>query len=262
MVNDKIVNKKDMLAKRIIPCLDVKDGKTVKGINFENITDVGDPVELAALYAQMGADELVFLDITATNEKRKTLSQLVTRIAKHINIPFTVGGGISTVDDVSVLLDSGADKISVNTAAVHNPQLIHDLANRFGSQCIVAAIDTKLIDNEWYVFLNGGRIATEIKTVDWAKEAVALGAGEILLTSMNNDGTKDGFALDITRAVSEAVNVPVIASGGAGTMQHFIDVFEQGKADAALAASIFHYKEIGIPELKQFLKERGIEIRI
>lgn len=251
-----------MLAKRIIPCLDIKNGQTVKGINFENITDVGDPVELGALYAQMGADELVFLDITATNEKRKTLSELVTRIAKHINIPFTVGGGISSVEDVSVLLACGADKISVNTSAFRNPQLISDLASQFGSQCVVLAIDTKFIDGEWYVFLNGGRIPTDIKTVEWAKQAVSLGAGEILLTSMNNDGTKDGFALDITRAVSEAVNVPVIASGGAGTMEHFVDVFEAGKADAALAASIFHYKEIGITELKTFLKEKGIEVRI
>lgn len=250
-----------MLAKRIIPCLDIKDGKTVKGINFENITDVGDPVELGALYARMGADELVFLDITATNEKRKTLSELVTRIAKHINIPFTVGGGISSVDDVSVLLACGADKISVNTSAVRNPQLIDDLANQFGSQCVVLAIDTKCIDGEWYVYLNGGRIPTEIKTVDWAKQAVALGAGEILLTSMNNDGTKDGFALDITRAVSEAVNVPVIASGGAGTMEHFVTVFDEGKADAALAASIFHYKEIAIPDLKAYLKGKGVEVR-
>ena len=250
-----------MLAKRIIPCLDIKDGKTVKGINFENITDVGDPVELGALYAQMGADELVFLDITATNEKRKTLSELVARIARHINIPFTVGGGISSVDDVRVLLDSGADKISVNTAAVRNPQLIADLAKQFGSQCVVLAIDTKFVDGEWLVFLNGGRIPTEIKTLDWVKQAVNLGAGEILLTSMNHDGTKDGFALDITRAVSEAVNVPVIASGGAGSMEHFVDVFEKGKADAALAASIFHYKEIGIPELKKYLKEKGIEVR-
>ena len=251
-----------MLAKRIIPCLDIKNGQTVKGINFENITDVGDPVELGALYAQMGADELVFLDITATNEKRKTLSELVTRIAKHINIPFTVGGGISSVEDVSVLLACGADKISVNTSAVRNPQLISDLAGQFGSQCVVLAIDTKYINDEWYVFLNGGRVPTDIKTVDWAKQAVALGAGEILLTSMNNDGTKDGFALDITRAVSEAVNVPVIASGGAGTMEHFVEVFDAGKADAALAASIFHYKEIGIPQLKMFLKEKGVEVRI
>jgi cyclase len=251
-----------VLAKRIIPCLDIKNGKTVKGINFENITDVGDPVELGALYAQMGADELVFLDITATNEKRKTLSELVTRIAKHINIPFTVGGGISSVEDVSVLLACGADKISVNTSAVRNPQLISDLASQFGSQCVVLAIDTKFIDGEWYVFLNGGRIPTDIKTVEWAKQAVALGAGEILLTSMNNDGTKDGFALDITRAVSEAVNVPVIASGGAGTMEHFVTVFDEGKADAALAASIFHYKEIGIPELKSYLKKQGVEVRV
>lgn len=251
-----------MLAKRIIPCLDIKDGKTVKGINFLNITDVGDPVELGALYAKMGADELVFLDITATNEKRKTLSELVTRIAQHINIPFTVGGGISSVEDVSVLLACGADKISVNTAAVRNPQLISDLAAQFGSQCVVLAIDTKCVDGEWFVFLNGGRVPTDIKTVDWAIEAVRLGAGEILLTSMNNDGTKDGFALDITRAVSEAVNVPVVASGGAGTMAHFVDVFNEGKADAALAASIFHYKEIGIPELKQYLKNEGIEVRI
>ena len=251
-----------MLAKRIIPCLDIKNGKTVKGINFLNITDVGDPVELGALYAKMGADELVFLDITATNEKRKTLSELVTRIAKHINIPFTVGGGISSVEDVSVLLACGADKISVNTSAVLNPQLISDLASEFGSQCVVLAIDTKCIDGEWFVFLNGGRVPTEIKTVEWAKKAVDLGVGEILLTSMNNDGTKDGFALDITRAVSEAVNVPVIASGGAGTMEHFVDVFEEGKADAALAASIFHYKEIGIQELKTYLKGRGIEVRI
>lgn len=251
-----------MLAKRIIPCLDIKDGKTVKGINFLNITDVGDPVELGALYAQMGADELVFLDITATNEKRKTLSELVTRIAKHINIPFTVGGGISSVDDVSVLLACGADKISVNTSAVRNPQLISDLAKQFGSQCVVLAIDTKCVDGEWFVYLNGGRVPTDIKTVEWAKQAVTLGAGEILLTSMNNDGTKDGFALDITRAVSEAVNVPVVASGGAGTMEHFVDVFTTGKADAALAASIFHYKEIGIPELKNFLKQKEIEVRM
>jgi cyclase len=251
-----------MLAKRIIPCLDIKDGKTVKGINFLNITDVGDPVELGALYTQMGADELVFLDITATNEKRKTLSELVTRIAKHINIPFTVGGGISTIEDVSVLLAAGADKISVNTSAVRNPQLINDLAHEFGSQCVVLAIDTKFTNGDWYVYLNGGRIPTELKTLDWAKQAVGLGAGEILLTSMNHDGTKDGFALDITRAVSEAVHVPVIASGGAGNMQHFVDVFENGKADAALAASIFHYKEIGIQELKLFLKEKNIEVRI
>lgn len=251
-----------MLTKRIIPCLDVKDGKTVKGINFENIKSVGDPVELGKRYTEMGADELVFLDITATNEKRKTLTELVSRIAAEINIPFTVGGGISSVEDVSVLLNCGADKISVNTAAVRNPQLIRDLADEFGSQCIVLAIDTKLVDGEWFVFLNGGRVATDIKTVDWAKEAVGLGAGEILLTSMNHDGTKDGFALDITRAVSEAVNVPVIASGGAGNMEHFVDAFNLGKADAALAASIFHYGEVSIPELKKYLQEKGIAVRI
>jgi len=250
------------LTQRIIPCLDVKDGKTVKGINFENIKTVGDAVELAELYAEMGADELVFLDITATNEKRKTLSDLVTRIAQRINIPFTVGGGISGIDDVALLLQCGADKISINTAAVQNPQLIADLAQQFGSQCIVLAIDTNFVDADWYVYLNGGRIKTDIKAIDWAKRGVELGAGEILLTSMKHDGTKDGFALDITRAISEAVSVPVIASGGAGTMQHFADVFRKGKADAALAASIFHYREIAIYELKNYLKENGIEVRI
>ena len=251
-----------MLTKRIIPCLDVKNGQTVKGINFLNIKEVGDAVELGAQYARDGADELVFLDITATNEKRKTLSELVSRIARNINIPFTVGGGISSVDDVSVLLNCGADKISVNTAAVRNPQLINDLAQNFGSQCVVLAVDTKFVDGEWLVYLNGGRIPTEIRTKDWVKEAVDRGAGEILLTSMNNDGTKDGFAIDITKAVSESVNVPVIASGGAGTMEHFTEVFKEGKADAALAASIFHYGEIGIAELKAYLKSNGIEIRI
>ncbi len=251
-----------MITKRIIPCLDIKDGRTVKGINFENIKDAGDPVELAIEYAKQGADELVFLDITATNEKRKTLSELVTRIAKHINIPFTVGGGISSIEDVSVLLNAGADKISVNTSAVKNPQLIKELANQFGSQCVVLAIDTKFENGDWFVYLNGGRVKTDFKTLDWAKQAVALGAGEILLTSMNNDGTKDGFAVDITKQISEAVNVPVIASGGAGTMEHFTEIFKNGKADAALAASVFHYKEISIPELKAYLKLNNIEIRI
>jgi cyclase len=251
-----------MITKRIIPCLDIKDGRTVKGINFENIKDAGDPVELAIEYAKQGADELVFLDITATNEKRKTLSELVTRIAKHINIPFTVGGGISSIEDVFVLLNAGADKISINTSAIKNPQLITDMANQFGSQCIVLAIDTKFENNEWFVYLNGGRVKTELKTIDWAKQAVALGAGEILLTSMNNDGTKNGFAIDITKQISEAVNVPVIASGGAGTMEHFKAIFENGKADAALAASVFHYKEITIPELKNYLKNNNIEIRL
>jgi cyclase len=250
------------LTKRIIPCLDIKDGQTVKGINFVNIQAVGDPVELGSRYARMGADELVFLDITATHEKRKTFAELVTRIAKHINIPFTVGGGISSVDDVSVLLNAGADKISVNSAAVRNPQLISDLANQFGSQCVVLAVDTKFVDGEWMVFLNGGRIPTEVKTYEWVKRAVDLGAGEILLTSMDHDGTKAGFAVELTRIVSESVSVPVIASGGAGNMDHFVDIFEQGKADAALAASLFHYGEIELPDLKGYLKEKGVEVRI
>lgn len=252
-----------MLTKRIIPCLDIKDGRTVKGINFESIRDAGDPVELAMLYSAQGADELVFLDITATVEKRKTLVTLVKRIAATINIPFTVGGGISTVEDVDVLLQNGADKISVNTAAFNNPTLIKELSNAFGSQCVVLAIDTKKEnDDEWYVYLNGGRTKTNTKTIDWAREAVALGAGEILLTSMNNDGTKNGFALDITASLSGLLPVPVIASGGAGTLLHFKEVFEQGGADAALAASIFHYKEIEIPQLKNYLAEQKILVRL
>jgi len=252
-----------LLTKRIIPCLDIKDGRTVKGVNFVDIRDAGDPVELGMLYSQQGADELVFLDITATVERRKTLVELVKRIAANINIPFTVGGGISTVEDVSILLQNGADKVSVNTSAFKNPQLINDLSKEFGSQCVVLAIDTKKEeDGQWYVYLNGGRTKTETKTTDWAKQAVELGAGEILLTSMNNDGTKNGFALDITSTLSNTLSVPVIASGGAGTMNHFKEVFENANADAALAASIFHYKEIGIPELKQYLKEENINIRV
>ncbi|HMO62871.1 MAG TPA: imidazole glycerol phosphate synthase subunit HisF [Ferruginibacter sp.] len=244
-----------MLCKRIIPCLDIKDGRTVKGINFESIRDAGDPVELAKLYSEQGADELVFLDITATVEKRKTLVELVKRIAANINIPFTVGGGISAVENVEELLQNGADKVSVNTAAFKNPQLVQDLSNAFGSQCVVLAIDTKKeADGNWYVYLSGGRTKTDTLTIDWARQAVALGAGEILLTSMNNDGTKAGFALDITGQLANSLPVPVIASGGAGTMQHFKDVFEQANADAALAASIFHYKEIGIPDLKKYLQ--------
>lgn len=251
-----------MLTKRIIPCLDIKDGRTVKGVNFENIRDAGDPVELGALYAQQGADELVFLDITATNEKRKTLSALVNRIAHRINIPFTVGGGISSVEDVRVLLDNGADKISVNTAAFRDPSLIEKLSRAFGSQCVVLAIDTKQeADGEWYVYLNGGRLKTDTKCSDWARQGVALGAGEILLTSMNHDGTKQGFAIDITRKLAEQLPVPVIASGGGGTMEHFKEIFEKGKADAALAASIFHFKEISIPDLKQYLKEQHVAVR-
>jgi cyclase len=252
-----------MLTKRIIPCLDIKDGRTVKGINFEHIRDAGDPVELGALYAQQGADELVFLDITATNEKRKTLSELVNRISHHINIPFTVGGGISSVEDVQVLLQNGADKISVNTAAFKNPALISDLAKEFGSQCVVLAIDTKQeADGQWYVYLNGGRVKTDTLCTDWAWQAVELGAGEILLTSMNHDGTKQGFALDITGTLASQLPVPVIASGGGGTMEHFVAVFEHGRADAALAASIFHFKEIAIPELKHYLNQQGIVVRI
>ena len=252
-----------MLTKRIIPCLDVKDGRTVKGINFEGIRDAGDPVELAMLYSQQGADELVFLDITATVEKRKTLVDLVRRIAVNINIPFTVGGGISSVDDVAILLQNGADKVSVNTAAFKNPELLSDLSNAFGSQCVVLAIDTKKeTDGQWYVYLNGGRTKTETKTIDWAKQAVDAGAGEILLTSINNDGTKNGFALDITASLSNSLTIPVIASGGAGSVEHFKDVFEIANADAALAASIFHYKEIEIPVLKKYLQQQQIAIRL
>lgn len=252
-----------MLAKRIIPCLDIKDGRTVKGTNFVNLRDAGDPVELAANYARQGADELVFLDITATVEKRKTLAELVKRIAHAINIPFTVGGGISSLEDVSSLLGSGADKTSVNTAAFKNPQLINQIAKVAGSQCVVLAIDTRREeDGEWYVYLNGGRTKTEKKCFDWAREAVDLGAGEILLTSMNHDGTKAGFALDITCLLSDSLPVPVIASGGAGSKQHFADAFTMGHADAALAASVFHFKEIEIPDLKAYLHRQGISVRI
>ncbi len=251
-----------MLAKRIIPCLDVKDGRTVKGTNFTNLRDAGDAVELAKIYSEQGADELVFLDITATNEKRRTLSELVRQVAAKINIPFTVGGGINSVEDIEVLLDSGADKVSINTSAVKNPKLLEKAARNFGSQCIVLAIDARLSENEWFVFLNGGRIATELNALDWAKQGVASGAGEILLTSMNADGTKKGFEIGLTKMISEAVNVPVIASGGAGTEQHFVEVFQKGKADAALAASIFHFGEIEIPHLKKYLKEQEISVRI
>lgn len=250
-----------MLKKRIIPCLDVKEGRTVKGVNFVNLRDAGDAVELAKVYVQQGADELVFLDITASVEKRKTLIALVEKIAREINIPFTVGGGINTADDVDALLKAGADKISINTTAVKNPAIISELATRFGSQCVVVAVDTNLVENEWKVFTHGGRNATDISTLDWVKQVEKLGAGEILLTSMQNDGTKNGFAVELTRQVSTAVNIPVIASGGAGTMQHFTEVFNEGKADAALAASIFHFGEIPIPQLKQYLKEQNIPVR-
>jgi cyclase len=251
-----------MLTKRIIPCLDIKDGRTVKGTNFVDLRDAGDPVELGALYAKQGADELVFLDITATVEKRKTLAELARRIARHVNIPFTVGGGVSSVEDASVLLNSGADKVSINTAAFKNPALISELATAFGSQFVVLAIDTKKEeDGEWYVYLNGGRTKTPMRCIDWAKKGVEAGAGEILLTSMNHDGTKAGFAIDITKQLSESLPVPVIASGGGGNMQHFVDVFQNAGADAALAASIFHFKEIDIPDLKKYLEQNNIRVR-
>ncbi len=249
--------------KRIIPCLDIKNGRTVKGVNFIDLRDAGDPVELAAVYAEQGADELVFLDITATVEKRKTLAELVKRVAHTINIPFTVGGGIKTVDDVNILLANGADKISINTAAFENPRIINDIAKTAGSQCVVLAIDTRLEeDGEWYVYLNGGRTKTEVICFEWAKKAVDLGAGEILLTSMNHDGTKAGFAIDITKKLADALPIPVIASGGGGTMQHFADVFKIAHADAALAAGVFHFKEMEIPELKNYLADDGIAVRV
>ena len=252
-----------MLTKRIIPCLDIRNGRTVKGVNFESIKDAGDPVELAQIYSEQGADELVFLDITATVEKRKTLIDLVKRVAQTINIPFTVGGGINTVEDVAELLQFGADKISVNTAAFRNPEIIKQMAMEFGSQCVVVAIDTKCeADGKWYVYLNGGRTKTDVSAIEWSKQLEQMGGGEILLTSMNNDGTKEGFAIDITSAISELVSIPVIASGGAGTMAHFKEVFEEGKADAALAASIFHYKEIQIPALKNYLSDHKIPVRL
>ncbi|MEK5639665.1 imidazole glycerol phosphate synthase subunit HisF [Paenibacillus rhizosphaerae] len=252
-----------MLAKRIIPCLDVKDGRVVKGVNFENLRDAGDPVELAALYDKEGADELVFLDISASVEGRATMVEVVRQTAGEIAIPFTVGGGISHVDDMKRILRAGADKIGINTAAVLNPQLVAEGARRFGSQCIVVAVDAKYNEawGEWEVYTHGGRKATGIRALNWVKEAEALGAGEILLTSMDADGTKDGFDLPLTAAVADAVRIPVIASGGAGTKEHFAEVFTQGKADAGLAATIFHYKEISIPELKQDLKQKGVEIR-
>ncbi len=251
-----------MLTKRIIPCLDIKDGQTVKGINFIDIQSVGDPVELAKAYADQGADELVFLDITATVEARKTLADLVKRIAANLNIPFTVGGGVTSVDDARKLLEAGADKVSINSAAVRNPQLINELAEAFGNQCVVVAIDTKFEDGDWWVYLNGGRVRTDLKCLDWAKEAEKRGAGEILLTSMNNDGTKAGFALDITGALADQLSIPIIASGGAGTIDHFVDVFNIAKADAALAASIFHYGEIPIPQLKKELQSKNISVRV
>ncbi|WP_291134182.1 imidazole glycerol phosphate synthase subunit HisF [Flavobacterium sp. UBA7663] len=251
-----------MLTKRIIPCLDIKNGRTVKGVNFVDLKDAGDPVELAKKYAETGADELVFLDISATEERRATLIDLVRKVAAAINIPFTVGGGISSVADVDVLLRNGADKISINSSAFKNPDLINEIAAKYGSQCIVVAIDAKQIDGDWIVHLVGGKVPTELNLFNWAKEVEQRGAGEILFTSMSNDGTKNGFANEALAQLSEIVNIPIIASGGAGTMEHFADTFINGKADAALAASVFHYQEIEIPELKQFLKNQNIAIRL
>jgi cyclase len=253
-----------MLTKRIIPCLDIKEGRTVKGTNFVDLRDAGDPVELGALYAQQGADELVFLDITATVDDRKTLVNLVREVARHVNIPFTVGGGISSISDVSALLNAGADKVSINSSAVRRPGLVDELALAFGSQCIIVAIDTRFkpaagLD---FVHTHGGRRITELKTLEWAREVESRGAGEILLTSMDADGTKAGFACDLTAKVSSAASIPIIASGGAGTMEHFTEVFTSGKADAGLAASIFHFKEIEILALKNYLATQGIPMRI
>lgn len=251
-----------MLTKRIIPCLDIKDGRTVKGINFVNLRDAGDPVALAAAYTRQGADELVFLDITATVEARDTMAELARNVAREINIPFTIGGGIRRIQDVSRLLQAGADKISVNSAAVRRPELVDELALEFGNQCVVVAIDANLVEGAWRVFTHGGRKPTPINAIAWAKEVESRGAGEILLTSMTSDGTQAGFSLDITAAMSEAVSIPIIASGGAGTMEHFAQAFETGKADAALAASVFHFSTIPIPKLKQFLAQRSIPVRL
>ena len=251
-----------MLTKRIIPCLDIKNGRTVKGVNFVDLRDAGDPVELAEIYAKTGADELVFLDISATEEGRRTMADLVLRVAEKVNIPFTVGGGISSVGDVDILLQNGADKVSINSSAVKNPQLINDLVAKFGSQCIVVAIDAKEVDGEWIVHLVGGKVPTELNLFDWAKEVEARGAGEILFTSMNHDGTKNGFANEALAKLSTELNIPIIASGGAGTIAHFTDAFTKGKADAALAASVFHFKEIAIKELKEELHSKDIPVRL
>ncbi|KZS42212.1 imidazole glycerol phosphate synthase cyclase subunit [Aquimarina aggregata] len=251
-----------MLTKRIIPCLDIKNGRTVKGVNFVDLRDAGDPVELADIYSKAGADELVFLDISATEERRKTLANLVLRVAEKVNIPFTVGGGISSVEDVDILLQNGADKVSVNSSAVKNPQLINDLAAKFGSQCITVAIDAKQIEGEWIVHLVGGKVPTQLNLFDWAKEVEQRGAGEILFTSMDNDGTKDGFANRALARLSSELNIPIIASGGAGNSKHFVDTFVQGKADAALAASVFHFKEIEIQDLKKELQDKNIPVRL
>lgn len=251
-----------MLTKRIIPCLDIKDGRTVKGVNFVDLRDAGDPIELAQRYAEEGADELVFLDISATEQKRKTLADLVYSVAERLNIPFTVGGGISSVEDVDILLKNGADKVSINSSAVKNPKLINQLVAKFGSQCIVVAIDAKQIEEKWKVHLVGGKVPTELDLFDWAKEVEERGAGEILFTSMDNDGTKNGFANEALASLSTTLNIPIIASGGAGKTKHFTDAFLEGKADAALAASVFHFKEIEIKDLKEELKSEGIPVRL
>jgi len=251
-----------MLTKRIIPCLDIKNGRTVKGVNFVNLIDAGDPVELAKQYAEIGADELVFLDISATLEGRKTMHDMVLRVAEQVNIPFTVGGGISSVEDVDDLLHCGADKVSINSSAVKRPELINELSQKFGSQCVVVAIDAKQIEGQWFVHLAGGTIPTELDLFEWAKEVEQRGAGEILFTSMDHDGTKAGFANEALAKLSELVNIPIIASGGAGSVDHFIDTFTQGKSDAALAASVFHFGEIPIPELKKELRSNNIEVRL
>lgn len=250
-----------MLTKRIIPCLDVKDGRTVKGVNFVDLRDAGDPVELAWQYSRQGADELVFLDITATHERRKTTVELVKAVARQVNIPFTIGGGINELGDADVLLHSGADKISINSAAVRNPMLIDQLAKAFGIQFVVVAVDTRHVDGKNYVHLNGGRLKTEIETADWIKEAESRGAGEILLTSMDHDGTKNGFDCEFLKEINDSLSIPLIASGGAGNKQHFVDVFQQSNVDAALAASVFHYGEILIPDLKDMLRKQGISVR-
>jgi len=251
-----------MLTKRIIPCLDIKNGRTVKGVNFVNLIDAGDPVILAKQYAELGADELVFLDISATLEGRKTMLEMVLKVAEQVNIPFTVGGGISSVADVALLLKSGADKVSINSSAIKRPELVNELAEKFGNQCVVIAIDAKQIDGEWIVHLAGGTIPTSLNLFDWAKEVEVRGAGEILFTSMNNDGTKAGFANEALAKLSTELNIPIIASGGAGTVQHFVDTFKIGKSDAALAASVFHFGEIAILDLKRALKEHNIPVRI
>lgn len=250
-----------MLAKRIIPCLDIRNGKTVKGINFENVIDVGDPVELGAKYAREGADELVYLDITATHEGRKLFADLVRRISEHLNIPFTVGGGINRMEDAGILLEAGADKVSINSSAVKDPDLINRIAGGFGNQFVVVAIDAQLKEGKWTVFVNGGRIPTSKELFSWAMEAQERGAGEILFTSMNHDGTKDGYACEALKRLSDQLSIPIIASGGAGKKEHFVEVFEEGAADAALAASIFHYNEIPVPELKKYLKANHITVR-